>query len=89
MSSGTVCLSLSDIGLMLDMVAITLLAFFSVPTNTLTKDGGDSFSVGVSEIQVALNKAKYQRYRKITIGAYILLGIGFLMQLRIVQDLLL
>lgn len=82
------CLSLSDIGLILDIIAILLLAKFSVPTNTLSPDGTSTLSLNTGKENTANNKNKYYYYRKITITSYIILCIGFLLQLRIIQQLL-
>jgi hypothetical protein len=79
---------LSDTGLILDIIAIALLAIFSVPTNTLSPDGTTQLMLGVREEEITVNKAKYHRYRKITLASYFMLVIGFLLQLNIVHNLL-
>lgn len=79
---------LSDTGLILDIIAIMVLAKFSVPTNTLTPDGTDTLSLLSNKKSTANNINKYLRYRYITIGAYVTLVIGFLLQLSILKDLL-
>ncbi|MGO4227188.1 hypothetical protein [Vibrio cholerae] len=84
----SICISLSDLGLSIDIVAVLLLAKFSVPTNVLKPDGLEELSVVVDEAATAVNIQKYKLYKKITIFAYGMLSTGFLLQLQFIQQLL-
>lgn len=84
----SISVQISDIGLILDLIAVFLLAKYSVPTNTFDSAGSSSFAIRESEVKVALNKDKYARYKKITYVAYILLALGFTLQLQLVVTLL-
>ncbi len=81
-------MEISDIGLILDIIAIGLLAFYSVATNPIYPDGSEGFNLNLGEPKVSLNKDKYKRYKRITIIAYIMLCVGFLLQLHITTNLL-
>ncbi|OCH29005.1 hypothetical protein A6E12_08290 [Aliivibrio fischeri] len=81
----SITLQLSDIGIILDLIAVILLAKYSVPTNTLSPDGSETLSIGMDEITIALNKDKYLRYKKVTMFAYFILGVGFVLQLQLWQ----
>ncbi|OCH65644.1 hypothetical protein A6E08_13725 [Vibrio lentus] len=80
-------MSLSDLGLSIDIIAVLLLAKFSVPTNDLKPDGTEGFNVGVDEAKAEVNIQKYKLYKKITFFAYGMLCTGFLLQLKFVQQL--
>jgi len=72
---------LISLGLFLDIVGILLLAFFSVPTTTLSPDGTDTLVMKSGEEETAKNIKKYRRNRTLTTVAYFLIIIGFILQL--------
>jgi hypothetical protein len=83
-----ICISLSDLGLSIDIIAVLLLAKFSVPTNDLKSDGSEGFSVGVDKVKTHCNIQKYELFKKITIIAYSMLCVGFLLQLQFIHQIL-
>jgi len=77
-----ICMYLSQVGLVLDIIGIVILAFFQTPRETLSRDG--SFSIGGSAgSDSELTKElviKYKLHRGVTVFAYTLIVFGFVLQ---------
>lgn len=69
-----------DFGLLLDIVGVLVLAKFQTPSTLLNTKGQEARGIGWE------NNNKYKVYRGVTITAYIIIGIGFLLQTNIVNQ---
>ena len=67
------------------MVAVLLLAKFSIPRTILLPDGTVPYTTPITEDSVKKKKAKYKLYRGYTIMAYLMLCVGFSLQLKFLQ----
>ncbi|AFC59957.1 TPA: hypothetical protein LEL88_003478 [Vibrio cholerae] len=81
-------MQVSDIGLILDMLAVFLLAKYSLPKEPLYPDGSESLVVGLTQPERTANINKYITHRTISNWAYGLLAFGFILQLSLVETFL-
>lgn len=79
---------ISDVGLILDILAVALLAKFNTPSEILDPSGRDSMAACCTPEEVKANIKKYQRYRRVSLFAYSLLCFGFILQLSITTQVL-
>ncbi|MEZ8389774.1 hypothetical protein AB6C53_10890 [Vibrio splendidus] len=81
-------MQVSDIGLVLDMLAVFLLATYSLPKEPLYPDGSESLVVGLTQPERTANINKYITHRTISNWAYALLAFGFILQLSLIEKFL-
>lgn len=79
------CMTFSDLGLITDIVAVLILAKFSMPETILLPNGTVPYTLKVSEYTIKKNIEKYKLYRRYTIMAYLMLCVGFLLQLKLLH----
>ena len=81
-------ISLPDLGMILNLLSVVLLAVYGIPNEPLYPDGGDNAGFERGEPYKSDNIKKYKKHRRITYIAYGLLFVGFLLQLQLLQKLL-
>ncbi len=79
-------MQLSDLGLVLDLVAVFLLAKYALPSEPLYADGRELFQVSLEQPRRTENINKYITHRTISSFAYKLLALGFALQLSPIND---
>ncbi|MBC3766465.1 hypothetical protein [Neptunicella marina] len=76
------CLSISQFGLIVDIVGVAVLAFFNTPSEVMNKEGlhYQTVNLGEKDSRTIAEKRKYRFHRGLTYVGYVLLLIGFLLQ---------
>lgn len=76
------CLTISQIGLGIDIVGVLVLAFFNTPSEVMNREGlhYQVNNLGPDDPRTISEKKKFKVYRSLTLIGYALLITGFVLQ---------
>lgn len=81
-------LNLADFGLLIDLIAVLMLAKYSIPNKVLFSDGRETLEVSLKDAQRKNNIKEYKKCVRITKIGYSLLFVGLLLQSSLINKLL-
>ena len=80
--------NVQDFGLLLDIIGVLLVAKYHVPAEALFPDGTDILAVNLDEAKTGYRKRRFKLFRTITITAYCIIIVGFVLQTNTLKQLL-